>query len=86
MEEFTLLFMALSSVTLTEQSNSITWRWTGDGKFSVSSAYDCQFQGSIINFLAAHIWKAKTEPKSKFFTELVLHDKVLTSDNMAKPN
>jgi hypothetical protein len=30
--------------------------------------------------------KSKTEPRSKFFTWLALHDRVLTADNMLKKN
>jgi hypothetical protein len=40
-EEFTMLFMALNSVTLTNQEDKITWKWTTDGKYSVASAYEC---------------------------------------------
>jgi hypothetical protein len=55
MEEFTLLFMAISSVTLTDQENSITWRWTRDEKFTVASAYKCQFRGSFTSLPATKI-------------------------------
>jgi hypothetical protein len=55
-----LLFMAISSVTLTEQEDSITWRWTRDGKFSVASTY------------------------RKILSLLVLHGRILTTDNMLK--
>jgi hypothetical protein len=84
MEEFTLLFMAISSVTLTEQEDSITWRWTRDGKFSVASAYRCQFRGCFTSLPATKIWRCFVEPKVKFVLWLVLHDKILTADNMLK--
>jgi hypothetical protein len=32
------------------------------------------------------VWHAKAEPKCKFFTWLVLHNKLLTADNMLKRN
>jgi hypothetical protein len=82
LEEFILLFMALSPVTLSDQHDQIFWVWTKDGKYSVASAYDCQFMGSYGKLPAPYVWKALTEPKSRFFTWLVLHDKVLTADNM----
>jgi hypothetical protein len=78
LEEFTLLFMALSSVILR--------KWTSNGKYSVSSAYECQFLGSIINFPSIDAWKARTKQKCKFFSCLVLHSRVLTADNMLKRN
>jgi hypothetical protein len=81
-----MLFMALSSMNLTDQDDSIAWRWTANGCYSVSSVYDCQFLGAMIRFPAANIWRAKTEQKCKFFSWLVMHDRVLTADNLAKRN
>jgi hypothetical protein len=51
---------------------------------SVSSAYKCQFNGSIVSFPAPEIWNSDTEHKSKFFVLLVMHNKVVTADNMIK--
>jgi hypothetical protein len=55
-----------------------------DVQFTVSSAYDCQFKGAIYLFPASNVWKAYTEPKIKFFAWLALHNKALTTHNMAK--
>jgi hypothetical protein len=84
MEDFTLLFMAISSVFLTDQPDTITWRWTRDGKFIVASAYRCQFQGTYIILPATKIWKCFAEPKVRFFLWLVLNHRLLTVDNMLK--
>jgi hypothetical protein len=89
MEEFTLLFMALSSITLLDQVDTITWRWTRDGKYTVTSAYECQFRGSFARFPSSKIWRCIVEPKAKFFLWLVLHDKILqilTTDSIIKIN
>jgi hypothetical protein len=43
LEEFTNLFMTLSSISLNEQNDEIRWRWIADGKYPVSFAYECQF-------------------------------------------
>jgi hypothetical protein len=37
-------------------------------------------------FPAMNIWKAKVEPKGKFFAWLALYGKTLTADNMVKKN
>jgi hypothetical protein len=47
MEEFILLFMALSHVELSQQKDKINWRWMVDGQYTMKSAYECQFRGSI---------------------------------------
>jgi hypothetical protein len=79
-----MLYMALSSVTLNDQPDEIFWRWTANGQYSAASTYECQFKGSLVYFPASDVWKASTEPKCKFFVWLVLHNKKLTADNMAK--
>jgi hypothetical protein len=78
--------MALSSIILSNQPDEIWWRWTPNGQYSAASAYECQFKGAMVYFLATEVWKARTEPKCKFFVWLVLHNKILTADNMAKKN
>jgi hypothetical protein len=85
-EEFILLFMALTEVNLSNDRDEIIWKWASNGKYSVSSIYDCQFRGSIIHFSATSIWQETTEPKCRFFGWLVLHDRVLTANNMIKRN
>jgi hypothetical protein len=81
-EEFVMLFMALEPVQLNHEKDIIKWRWTDDGIFSVSSAYNCQFKGLISQFPSTPIWKPRVEPKCRFFDWLALHAKILTADNM----
>lgn len=85
-EEFVMLFMALSGVQLRQEKDQIFWRWTSDGKYSVASAYECQFLGSMTNFPAIKIWQAQVEPKCRLFAWLVMHNRLLTADNMIKRN
>jgi hypothetical protein len=57
-----MLFVALQDVELNANRDQIVWRWTTDGKFSVASAYECQFYGDMSLFPATNIWKAKSKP------------------------
>jgi hypothetical protein len=41
LEEFTILFMALSPIELTQERDKIFWKWTSDGQYLVASTYDC---------------------------------------------
>jgi hypothetical protein len=84
LEEFTMLFMALSTVTLNDQDDTISWRWTSNGCYSVAFAYECQFLGAMIRFPTADIWRAKAEQKCKFYSWLVMHNRVLIADNLIK--
>jgi hypothetical protein len=76
--------MALSQITHTDQKDKIHWRWTRDGVYTVASAYDCQFIGCLSKFPAKEIWRTRTEPKCRFFAWLVMHDQILTAQNMIK--
>jgi hypothetical protein len=51
LEEFVMLFKALSSVVLSDQKDEVVWRWTEDGKYTVTTTYECQFLGTMIHFL-----------------------------------
>jgi hypothetical protein len=84
LEEFILLFVALSSVHLSDQKSEIVWKWEPNGHFSVASAYRCQFLGAMSKIPASAIWKSSCEPRSKIFSWLVMNNKVLTADNMIK--
>jgi hypothetical protein len=67
LEEYTMLYMALSSVTLNDQPGEIFWRWMTNGQYSAASVYECQFKGSLVYFPASDVWKTSTEPKCNFF-------------------
>jgi hypothetical protein len=60
LEEFTLLFMALAPVQLSDMHDSIRWKWKGDGKYTVVSTYECQFLVASEKFPSIDIWKALT--------------------------
>jgi hypothetical protein len=47
LQEYILLYMALSTMQLTTQPDEIIQRWTPNGKYSIASVYECQFQGAI---------------------------------------
>jgi hypothetical protein len=86
LDEFVLLFMALSGTNLSDQIDKKIWKWTPYGKFSVASAYDCWFHGSMTFFPAPVIWKAASDARTRFFAWLTMHDKILTAENMVKRN
>jgi hypothetical protein len=78
--------MPISAISLSDQKDKIIWKWTLNGKYTVASAYNCQFLGAMSNFHALVIWTATFDANSKFFVWLVLHKGVLTAENMAKRN
>ena len=64
--------------------DEIIWRWTSDGNYTTKSAYRIQFVGHTRRQSITPIWKAKAEPKCKFFAWILLHKKILTANNLEK--
>lgn len=64
MVEFVGLWDSVTQVTLSEEDDVISWRWTADGEYTSKSAYLAQFNGSINTFNATAIWKAQADRKS----------------------
>jgi hypothetical protein len=67
-----------------DREDTIVWRWTADGEYTTKSAYHIQFEGTFNRLKIMPIWKAKAEPKCKFFTWTLLHKKILTANNLMK--
>jgi len=64
--------------------DTLVWKWTQHGLYSSNSAYRAQFLGSYINHKISLIWRARTENKCKFFAWVLIRNKLLTTDNLAR--
>jgi hypothetical protein len=84
--ELISLWEAVSEVQLTENEDSIRWKWTASGQYSSRSAYRAQLAGSYCSFDALAIWKAKVESKHRFFAWLLVQRKILTADKLLARN
>ena len=51
---------------------------------TTKSAYSIQFKGSYSRLNLSLIWKAKAEPRCKFFTQTLMHQKILMANNLQK--
>jgi hypothetical protein len=65
------------------QKDLLVWKWMAVGSYSTASTYKMQFQGSYTPFRVGKLWKAKVEPKVIFFGWSAMHQKIMTSDNLA---
>lgn len=77
-------FLSLSSllqdiVLLPHQEDRIIWLHTADQKYSSSSAYRLQFIGMTSSMTTASTWKTKAPPKCRFFTWLMLQNRIWTA-------
>ena len=85
--EYVTLWEEVSQIQLIENiEDNIHWRWTVDGEYTAKSAYCIQFQGTFSKLKLQLIWKAKAEPKCRFFAWTLLHKKILTLNNLIKRN
>nr|XP_034574493.1 uncharacterized protein LOC117838539 isoform X1 [Setaria viridis] len=86
MEEFLLLWDSVQNITLNDQPDAIAWRWSANGEYSAKTAYLAQFRGSYCTFQPTAIWRAQTEGKHRFFTWLLLQNRILTADRLLARN
>jgi hypothetical protein len=84
-KEFISLWQGINSThELNDLDDIILWRWTMDGSYSSSSAYKIQFTTNFYKIKFSPIWKARIEPKCRFFAWTMLHNRILTADNLQK--
>lgn len=86
LEELVMLFQLLNDVQLTQEQDTIKWKWTSNGCYTAKSAYEIQFRGSFANFHAHGLLKASAEPKCRSLAWLIMHNKAPSADNLAKKN
>lgn len=83
LEEWSKLKCLCKNVKLTKDKNTLIWRLTKSGVFSVKSFYRAlMIQGSGFPF--KRIWKFKIPPRVTVFLWLLLKNSVLTKDNLLK--
>ena len=78
------LIEANSPFTFNDLPDKFTWRWTANGCYSAASAYQAQFIGKIQSQVCSEIWHTKAIPKCRLYTWLMIHNRCLTADNLAK--
>lgn len=61
-------------------SDRFVWKWSPDGKYSVSSAYRAFFFGATELRGAKELWRSKALPRVKFFFWLAIHRRLWTAE------
>jgi zinc-binding in reverse transcriptase len=78
------LLHCLSSIQLTEQIDTMQWRWDHRSILTTKSAYWFIKRRVTIQSDLLQIWKSIAPPRVFLFTWLALKNKILTIDNIAK--
>ena len=63
-------------------ADSLLWRWSSNGTFSVHSYYLWLEYGGMVNTEFTAIWSSKIPLKIKIFLYLLKRNKVLTKENL----
>lgn len=66
------------------QPDDATWRMSANGEFRVQSAYLTMKNGPHIGSEVRRIWGVKAPHRFKIFAWLLIHNKILTTDNLKK--
>lgn len=64
---------------LPSHDDKITWLHTADGQYTAKSAYELQFIGMTVSMTAENTWRMKAPPKCRFFTWLMLQNRIWTA-------
>jgi hypothetical protein len=64
------------------RADEIVWTKTTNGEYSARSAYQLQFQGSVISDFQSLTWKVWAPSRFRFFIWLILQNQVWTADRL----
>lgn len=81
--EYLHLWTIVLSVQLSDQLDTISWKWSNSGEFTSKSAYQALFLGRI-QFQNAPVWKMMTPPCCRYFIWLVALNRCQTADCLRK--
>jgi hypothetical protein len=84
LRKFIELWTQLSQFQMTDEEDTITWRFSPNGCYSAKSAYMVQFIGAVTDRRWKLIWKAKVELKCRFFVWLLLQFRLPTASLMIR--
>ena len=85
LHQFIKLHDMVENIQLREETqDTVTWRWTANGVYSASSAYELQFEGSTRFNYRDLIWSSDAPLKCRIFGWLALRGKCHTADCLAK--
>ena len=85
--EYLQLWALLESAAptlLDDEEDKVIWRLTSSGKYTASSAYHALLYGHIPSQALHQVWNSKAIPKCRMHAWLLLRERCLTADNLAK--
>jgi hypothetical protein len=82
--QYLQLWHLIEHTALTEDPDTLIWKWTTNGVYSAHSAYLASFHGAITCANWRLNWRTWAPPKVKFFQWLANLDRCWTADRLAR--
>ncbi|KAJ1701012.1 hypothetical protein LUZ63_000791 [Rhynchospora breviuscula] len=82
----TELLHTASNMLFTPNKDSLKWRWTSNGKYSAASVYRALITAGKLKFPLKRIWSIKVTPSVKCFLLLLVHNRILTQEQLLRRN
>ncbi|XP_073355564.1 uncharacterized protein [Aegilops tauschii subsp. strangulata] len=82
--EYFDLWCHLQVIVLSQEPDTISWRWTENGTYSASSCYNALFTGSTSSKHWRLIWKSGAPLSVKFFLYLASVNRCWTTDRLER--
>jgi hypothetical protein len=73
-----------STISFTEEEDSMVWQFSSNGRYSVQSLYKIVNFRGIQPVLIPSLWEIKIPPRVQYFLWLLSKNKLLTRDNLSK--
>jgi hypothetical protein len=75
-QQFVALWQQLRAFDLSDREDEIAWKFSSTSSYSSKSAYKMQYAGTFPDFEWAEIWNTKVENKCRFFSWLILQNRL----------
>jgi hypothetical protein len=86
MEQWYALEAIAKSICLSDETDSLIWQYNSSGVYSASSLYAIINYRGITPIFIPVVWKIVIPPRIHVFLWLIMHNKIMTRDNMKKKN
>jgi hypothetical protein len=78
------IWQQLRAFDLSDREDEIAWKFSSTGSYSSKFAYKMQYAGTFPDFEWAEIWNTMVENKCKFFSWLILQNRLWTADRILR--
>lgn len=73
-----------TTIVLTEQRDSLYWRWSSKGTYTASSTYNIMMSGGMVAWEHKETWRSRVPNTVRIFIYLMLRQRILTHDIMQR--